>query len=325
MRYRLRHTTSYSYSWPVDMSYHLLHLTLQSGPRQTVTDCAVHTAPEGRTGEIGRDHFGNLVSHLSIEEPHTRFDVELTAEVDVQPFTAPPEAETPPWESIRDLLNGDGFPKAFEPCEFALGSPMADADDAIAAYAAQSLPPGRPILAAARELTKRIHDDFRYDPTATEVFTPVAEAMKQRAGVCQDFAHLQIAMLRSHGLAARYVSGYIRTMQPGDENGLRGADASHAWVSVWCGDAHGWIDLDPTNDLVVSEDHVTLAVGRDYNDISPVRGVVLGGGPHRVGVAVELLPLDAPPKQAPAQAQGQSQGQTQTQSQSIAPPSTPKA
>lgn len=325
MRYRLRHTTSYSYSWAVDMSYHLLHLQLQSGPRQTVADCAVQTAPEGRMSDVCRDHFGNLVSHLAIEEPHTRFDVELTAEVDVLPFTAPPEAETPAWESIRDLLNGDGFPKAMEACEFALGSPMAEADEAITAYAAKSLPPGRPILAAARELTKRIHDDFRYDPSATEVFTPVAEAMKQRAGVCQDFAHLQIAMLRSHGLAARYVSGYIRTMQPGDEAGLRGADASHAWVSVWCGDAHGWIDLDPTNDLVVSEDHVTLAVGRDYNDISPVRGVVLGGGPHRVGVAVELLPLDAPPKPTQSQTQNQSQTQGQSQTQSIAPPSTAKA
>src|SRR5690606_18764682 len=125
---------------------------------------------------------------------------------------------------------------------------------------------------AARELTTRINKDFRYDPNATEVFTPVAEAMAKRAGVCQDFAHLQIAMLRAHGLAARYVSGYIRTMRPGDTAGLRGYDASHAWLSVWCGAEAGWIDLDPTNDLIVSEDHVTTAIGRDYGDISPVRG-----------------------------------------------------
>lgn len=291
MKYRLRHTTSYSYSWAVDMSHHLLHLALQDSERQTVRDCRIVTAPEGGRITECIDHFGNRTGYLAIEEPHTRFDVELTAEVEVRPFTPPDMAATPAWEKVREALNGDGIPEASAPCEFVLDSPLAVANKAISDYGAESLTPQRPVLAAARELTTRINKDFRYDPTATEVFTPVAEAMEKRAGVCQDFAHLQIAMLRAHGLAARYVSGYIRTMQPGDTADLRGFDASHAWVSVWCGEAFGWIDLDPTNDLIVSEDHVTTAVGRDYSDISPVRGVVLGGGPHRVNVAVELLPL----------------------------------
>ncbi len=291
MKYRLRHTTSYSYSWAVDISHHQLHLAVQDGPRQSVRQCRIVTAPEGHCLSEGIDHFGNRTAYLAIEEPHTRFDVELTAELEVLPFTPPAAETTPAWEAVRAALLGDGFPTADAPCEFIFDSPLATADKAIADYAAVSLTPQRPILAAARELTTRINKDFRYDPNATEVFTPVAEAMAKRAGVCQDFAHLQIAMLRTHGLAARYVSGYIRTMQPGDTAGLRGYDASHAWLSVWCGAEAGWIDLDPTNDLIVSEDHVTTAIGRDYGDISPVRGVVLGGGPHRVNVAVELLPL----------------------------------
>ncbi len=298
MRYKLRHATSYTYSWAVDMSHHLLHLALSDNARQRVRQCRIVTSPEGHALTESIDHFGNRIGYLAIEEPHTRFDVELIADVEVQPYVTPADEATPAWEEIRQALNGDGIPAATAPCEFALDSPLAIADAAIAAYSASSLAPKRPILAAARELTARINKDFRYDPTATEVFTPVAEAMEKRAGVCQDFAHLQIAMLRAHGLAARYVSGYIRTMQPGDTAGLRGADASHAWVSVWCGEAHGWIDLDPTNNLIVSDEHVTTAVGRDYSDISPVRGVVLGGGPHRVNVAVELLPL--PSSQGPA-------------------------
>ena len=171
-------------------------------------------------------------------------------------------------------------------------TPFAQPSDEAIQYALQSFTAGRPVLAAARDLTQRIFTDFRYDATATEVFTPVAAVMQKRAGVCQDFAHLQIAMLRGLGLAARYVSGYIRTLKAGDdpESGLRGADASHAWLSVWCGPDDGWIDLDPTNNLVCSDEHVVAAIGRDYGDISPVRGVVLGGGPHRIGVAVELLP-----------------------------------
>lgn len=298
MKYRLRHTTSYSYSWAVDISHHMLHLALPDLPRQRVKSSAVSTSPTaGRMAEQ-RDHFGNRVAWLTLEESHTRFDVELRAEIEVDPFSPPDPAVTPAWETIRDALAGDGFPAAVLESEFVHDSPLALPSDEAIQYALQSFAPGRPVLEAARELTRRIFTDFRYDPTATEIFTPVAAVMQKRAGVCQDFAHLQIAMLRGLGLAARYVSGYIRTLKAGDASGsglpqtaLRGADASHAWLSVWCGPDHGWIDLDPTNDLICSDEHVVAAIGRDYGDISPVRGVVLGGGPHRIGVAVELLPL----------------------------------
>ncbi len=293
MKYRLRHTTSYSYSWAVDISHHMLHLALPNLPRQRVKASTVSTSPNaGRMAEQ-RDHFGNQVAYLTLEESHTRFDVELRAEIEVDAFTPPEASATPGWETLRDALAGDGFPEAVLESEFVHDSPLALPSDEAIQYALQSFTAGRPVLAAARDLTQRIFKDFRYDPAATEIFTPVAAVMQKRAGVCQDFAHLEIAMLRGLGLAARYVSGYIRTLKAGDdpETGLRGADASHAWLSVWCGPDHGWIDLDPTNNLICSDEHVIAAIGRDYGDISPVRGVVLGGGPHRIGVAVELLPL----------------------------------
>lgn len=292
MRYRLRHTTSYTYSWAVDISYHLLHLALPELPRQRVHACSVTTSPNSGRLSAQTDHFGNRVAYLTIDAPHTRFDVELRAEVEVDPFAIPDPQATPAWEEVRDMLAGDGFPEPALESEFVHGSPFVQANAEAVAYAAESFSPQRPILAAAQELTERIFRDFRYDPSATEVFTPVGEVMQKRAGVCQDFAHLQIAMLRGLGLAARYVSGYIRTLKEGETAGLRGADASHAWLSVWCGPSLGWIDLDPTNNLICSDQHVTAALGRDYGDISPVRGVVLGGGPHRIGVAVELLPLN---------------------------------
>lgn len=291
MKYRLRHTTSYTYSWQVDISHHVLHLGLQDRPRQTVSNCRIRTTPEGAPAAGTKDHFGNRTTYLAIEEPHTRFDVELTAEIAVEPFAAPDPDTTPAWEDVAALLDGDGFPEPVAESEFVLDPSAGETDAAAAAYAQPSFTERRPILAAALDLIGRIHKEFRYDPAATDVSTPVAEVMRKRAGVCQDFAHAAIAMLRAHGLAARYVSGYIRTMQPGETGALRGADASHAWISVWCGPDHGWIDLDPTNNIVVSEDHVTTAIGRDYGDVSPVRGVVLGGGPHRINVAVELLPL----------------------------------
>ena len=293
MKYRLRHTTSYSYSWAVDISHHMLHLALPDLPRQRVKSSVVTTSPDAGRMHEQRDHFGNRTAWLTLEESHTRFDVELRAEIEVDAFTPPVASATPEWETIRDALAGDGFPAAVTESEFVHNSPFAQPSDEAIQYALQSFIAGRPVLEAARELTQRIFTDFRYDATATEVFTPVAAVMQKRAGVCQDFAHLQIAMLRGLGLAARYVSGYIRTLKAGDdpETGLRGADASHAWLSVWCGPDHGWIDLDPTNNLICSDEHVIAAIGRDYGDISPVRGVVLGGGPHRIGVAVELLPL----------------------------------
>jgi transglutaminase-like putative cysteine protease len=189
-------------------------------------------------------------------------------------------------------LNGNGFPASVEASEFVYESPLVPLIDALKAYGAQSFAPGRPILEAARELTSRIKADFEYHPGATDVSTPLTDVFAGKAGVCQDFAHVEIAALRAHGLAAGYVSGYIRTVRSQEEAELRGGDASHAWVAVWCGEPTGWVHLDPTNDLVASEDHVAVAWGRDFADVSPLRGVILGGESHSYGVAVTLVPAD---------------------------------
>jgi transglutaminase-like putative cysteine protease len=289
-RYQVRHTTVYAYSWAVDLSQHVLHLTPRDRPRQRVRSSRIVTEPSGYAAETV-DYFGNAARYLEISGPHNRFEVTLTADVEVEACDPPADEATPAWERVRDMLADDGFPEAVAESEFALPSPLAAADAAMVDYARLSFAKDRPILAGLRDLTRRIYKDFRYDPAATEVFTAVGEVMAKRAGVCQDFAHLQIAMLRGLGLAARYVSGYIRTYPSDDGTALRGADASHAWISAWCGPDHGWIDFDPTNNLVVSDEHVVLAVGRDYADLSPIRGVVLGGGPHSVEVAVQLTAL----------------------------------
>jgi transglutaminase-like putative cysteine protease len=298
MRYRLEHATTYSYAAAVDLSHHALRLDVRPLPWQRGSGVAIACTPAASRESHTSDHFGNRVTHLTIENPHDRFTVTLSAEVEVDPRAAPDPAATPPWEEIRDALDGDGFPAPVEESEFALDSPLAAASPALADYARPSFAPGRPILAAAIELTTRIHAEFRYDPAATEVSTPLDEVLKKRAGVCQDFAHLEVAALRALGLAARYVSGYIApkpaaapapTPAAPAAAGLRGADASHAWVAVWCGPAAGWIEVDPTNDMLAGEAHVTAAWGRDYSDVSPVRGVILGGGAHTLAVAVHLV------------------------------------
>lgn len=235
------------------------------------------------------DAFGNHIDLYRIEKPHLRFEIEVKAEIDMA--LAPPPQATPAWETVRDRLDGRGFPDWIEANEFADASPLIPIDPALAEYGAQSLKRARPILGAARELTRRIKADFEYRPGSTDVSTPLHVVFSGKSGVCQDFAHLEIAALRAHVLAARYVSGYIRTVQSADQIALRGADASHAWVAVWCGDEAGWVHLDPTNDLVAREDHVTVAWGRDFSDVSPLRGVILGGGAHSHGVAVQLVPV----------------------------------
>jgi transglutaminase-like putative cysteine protease len=289
MRYDVRHTSTYAYAQPVDLSYHALRLTPRPLAHQRVlaASLAVDPAPALRTE--GADYFGNVLTFLTLAEPHRRFSVELRASVEVS-FPEPPDpAATPLWEDVRDALGEGAGPALIAASEFSHASPLAAPDEAIADYAAPSFPPGRPLLAAAIDLTRRIHRDFVFDPLATVVTTPLAEVMERRRGVCQDFAHLEVAALRAMGLAARYVSGYIRSARPVAGPGLVGADASHAWVSVFCPGA-GWVDLDPTNDLVVQEQHVVLAWGRDYGDVSPIRGVILGGAEHSLMVGVEMVP-----------------------------------
>jgi len=292
VRYRLVHRTAYAYGEAVDLAAHLLHLTPRPLPGQTVRAAGIVSAPSPARTVTAEDHFGNVATWLFHTEPHADFVVTLEAEVEVA-FPPPPDpASTLPWERVRTLVESGG-PRTWRAAEFAVSSPMAPRDGQAGRYALPSFSPGRPILEALLELTARIRRDFAFRPGATTLATPIAQVMQSRAGVCQDFAHVMIGGLRALGLPARYVSGYIRTrLKPGAER-HRGADQSHAWVGCWLGPDHGWVDLDPTNDLVVRDEHVVLGWGRDYADVSPVRGIILGGGRHSLTVSVDLDPIGA--------------------------------
>jgi transglutaminase-like putative cysteine protease len=234
----------------------------------------------------GSDHYGNGVAWLSIEAPHEALEVVLDAIVEVG-FRPPPDAAaTPPWEAVRDAALR---PEGWDAAEFALPSPLAPAEPAAGAYVAASFAPGRPILAGLLDLIARIKRDFAFKPGVTTVSTPVAQVLSLRAGVCQDFAHLMIAGLRALGLPARYCSGYVRTRPPPGQARRQGADQSHAWVGCWLGPDLGWVDLDPTNDLIVGDEHVLLGWGRDFADVSPVKGILLGGGRQVLEVSVDLV------------------------------------
>ncbi|MBN9089364.1 MAG: transglutaminase family protein [Reyranella sp.] len=290
MQYLLSHRTTYTYDSSVDSAHHIAHLRARAFPGQKVSSIGIVTQPLPALAVQHVDHFGNLIDIYRIDKPHQRFDIEVRASIDVCFPEPPPAADTPPWEEIRKALSGGGFPASIEASEFVHDSPLVPGDDSLRTYGATSLTPGRPILDAARELTARIKADFDYHPGATDISTPLHDVFEGKAGVCQDFAHVMIAALRAHGVAAAYVSGYIRTLHSPQEVELRGADASHAWVAVWCGEAAGWVHLDPTNDLVAHEDHIAVAWGRDFSDVSPLRGVILGGGNHVYSVAVTLVP-----------------------------------
>jgi transglutaminase-like putative cysteine protease len=284
VRYRVRHATSYRYATTVDLACHLLHLSPRALAGQRVIAASIVAAPEPSRAVTRTDYFGNTVGWLFLDRPHAEFSVTLEAEVDVALPPAPAATATPAWEAVAAAALRS------EAAEFVFASPKAPAEDAAGGYAAASFPPERPVLAGLLDLTARIRRDFAFRPGATSVATPVARVLAQRTGVCQDFAHLMIAGLRALGLPARYVSGYIRTRPPPGGAARRGADASHAWVGCWLGAEHGWVDLDPTNDLVVHDEHVVLGWGRDFGDVSPLRGIILGGGAHAVSVAVELEP-----------------------------------
>ena len=287
MKYRVRHVTRYDYADPVSLSSHVLHMEPRTLPHQTVVSSRLTAHPKPARSSARADHFGNSASWMFLDLPHSRFEVTLDAVVDVCFPRPPTEAETPPWEEVAAQARsaGDG---AWQASEFALPSPLVPLEPRARDYAIESFPPGRPILKGLVELNGRIRRDFAFRPGATTVSTSVAKVMAQRAGVCQDFSHLMISGLRGLGLPARYVSGYLRTRPPPGGVKRRGADASHAWVGAWLGEEHGWVDLDPTNDLIVQTEHVVLGFGRDYADVSPVRGVILGGGEHEVSVAVDL-------------------------------------
>jgi len=290
MRYRINHVTTYEYARAVDLGRHMLHLAPRALPWQLVIASALMADPVPTMMEQGLDHFGNGVTWMALDQPHARFSLTLDAVVDVA-FPAPPPAEaTWAWEQVAESARLGG-PAGWQAAEFAFGSPMAPADAAAGAYAALSFPPGQTVLAGLLDFMARIRHEFAFKPGVTTISTPVSRVLAQRAGVCQDFTHLMLAGLRALGLPARYVSGYLRTHPPAGQTKRQGADQSHAWVGAWLGPEHGWVDLDPTNNLVVQDEHLVLAWGRDYGDISPVRGIILGGGSHTLSVAVDLAPV----------------------------------
>lgn len=303
-RYHVEHETRYVHASRVATSWHLACLQPRMLPRQHVLRHAIDVLPAAVDVEPRTDYFGNVVHQFTVLTPYEDLTVTSRSLVEVgpRPDVIIPSL-SPPWERVRALLATSGHPDASDAAEFRLGSPLIERDATIEAFAADVFAPGRPLLEAALDLTRRIHAGFEFDREATTVATPVSQVLKERHGVCQDFAHLEIACLRSVGLAARYVSGYLLTDPPPDQERLIGADASHAWLSVWC-PRHGWVDLDPTNGVVPDVRHVTIGWGRDYGDVSPLKGVVLGGGEQQLFVGVSVIPEpefqpERPPRSIP--------------------------
>ena len=283
---RVSHVTRYDYASRVELASHVLHLQPRVLPWQRVLSFEMRSDPAPDLVRWGTDHFGNDVAWAFLDRAHSAFEVVTEAVVEVEKRAVPQADETLAWEQVAVLAQRRATARTV--AEFAFGSPMAPAGVEALAYAAVSFPPGRPVLEGLLDLMGRIGREFRFDGEVTTVSTPVERVLQLRAGVCQDFAHLMIAGLRGLGLPARYVSGYLRTVPPPGQARLRGADHSHAWVGCWLGPAHGWVDLDPTNDLVVEDGHVWLGWGRDYACVSPIRGMLLGGGRHSLSVSVDI-------------------------------------
>ena len=276
VRYAVTHRTEYGYDDAVTASYGFAFLLPRAIPgRQAATaDVVIDPPPVDRREHL--DVYGNRALYFSVLAEHDRLVVTATSLVDVEPPVL--VADGPAWESVRDVLAARGPGPAtsvddVDAVEFVLPSPMVALTDAVRAYAQSSFTPGRAILPSAIDLMHRIHAEFDYEPGTTTITTTLDEVVGHRSGVCQDFAHLLVGCLRSHGLAARYVSGYMETTPPAGRAKLQGADASHAWASVYV-PGHGWVDLDPTNDLVVDDRFVVTAWGRDYTDVTPLRGVI---------------------------------------------------
>ena len=293
------HETRYRYSAPVSLAHHLAHLQPLEDEHQELLQHELVTAPEAQSRHGGFDAFGNPCLWFSSARTHDELLVRSISRVRTQPRFAGLQAEaSPPWERLAAGLRY-GARGAYDPAvQFTMPSPFVPRLEALRAYARPCFPSGCPVLAGALALMRRLHADFEYRSASTQVDTPLAQAFEQRAGVCQDFAHLMAGALRMLGLPARYVSGYLLTQPPGEAAALLGADASHAWVQVYApgtpGVPGGWLDLDPTNDLVPGGGHVRLAVGRDFGDVTPLRGVIRGGGGrHTLAVAVRTRSLDA--------------------------------
>jgi transglutaminase-like putative cysteine protease len=291
MTYRIIHRTTYQYKKPVSIGNHAVYLTPRSLPHHRCSWNELRIYPTPSSLSERQDYFDNTVKFFSIQEPHGELLIEARSEVTLDEGAGSWPAESPPWERIAESLPFDTSRAGLEAYQFVFESPRVRPNAEFASYARQSFLPERPLAEALLDLTARIHRDFQFDSKATNVRTPPEEVFRRRRGVCQDFAQLQIACLRSLHLPARYVSGYLRTYPPPGRQRLTGSDASHAWVSSYC-PGWGWLDVDATNNLAPSLSHVTLAWGRDYGDVSPVRGMILGGRDHTLDVGVDVEPLE---------------------------------
>jgi transglutaminase-like putative cysteine protease len=287
MTFDVVHRTLYRYSEPVTVSQHTARVEPRYLPGQMVEDFSLRIEPAPPVRKTRTDYFGNRVCFFSIQEVHSRLEIVAESRVTIAAVTPPALSLSPAWEKVVQLFSDPVSPEVVEPYEFVFDSPLLRANTDLADYARPSFAAGAPLLSAVLDFNRRIYADFKYDRVATTVATPLEEVMKKRRGVCQDFAHLAIASLRSLGLAARYVSGYLRTRPPEGKPRLVGADASHAWFSVFCPDL-GWVDFDPTNNVMPATDHLTLGYGRDFGDVSPISGIVTGGGKHEVKAAVTV-------------------------------------
>ncbi|MDB5300850.1 MAG: transglutaminase domain protein [Phycisphaerales bacterium] len=290
MKYKVTHTTQYYYGEPVPLCHNVVHLKPRDTERQTCLSHAIGVSPSPTTMRERFDFFGNPVEWFSVQEPHDTLKIVASSLVQVKSFEPPTGLWWPAWDEVARMLSGRRDPALLDARQFTFDSTFVPIDAELAEYAAPSFAPGRPMLDCVVELTHRIYEEFKFDSGVTTIGTPVLDVLHHRHGVCQDFAHLQIGCLRSLGLAARYVSGYLVTRPPAGRPRLVGADTSHAWVAAYFPD-FGWIDFDPTNGLIPTVGHITLGWARDYDDISPVRGVVVGGRHHSLGVSVDVEPI----------------------------------
>jgi transglutaminase-like putative cysteine protease len=294
-RYRIEHHTAYRYSEPVMLSHQQLHLTARSVDFQAVHEHAIIISPKPTLRREFIDAFGNPMTEIALESAHRALDIAAHTKLTVNPPAMVDGDDTPPWEEIREALSyrmaWRPEPEVLDATRFLFESPHARVKRELRAYAAECFVPGKPILSAAKALMAKIHAEFRFDAGATTVTTPVMSFFAQKRGVCQDFAHLMISCLRSTGLAARYVSGYLFTRPAPGKPRRVGADASHAWTSLFV-PGHGWVDFDPTNDVMPSIEHITIAWGRDFSDVTPLRGVINGGGVQKLDVKVIVEPIN---------------------------------
>ncbi len=295
MAYQVTHRTEYHYSSTVSSSFGEIVMLPRDLPSQECVRSRLTIDPRPHDLRERLDFFGNRITSFAVLTPHTRLSVTATSLVRVHGRRAAPgPAGAARWEQVRDDIRAGSEADALDACQFVLDSPLVTISQHLTEYAASSFPAGEPVLAAISDLSSRIHHDFDYKPGATQVTTTIEEVFQRRAGVCQDFAHLAIGCLRSLGLAARYVSGYLETRPPPGQPRLAGVDRSHAWVSVFVPEA-GWVDIDPTNDQLVNDRYVTTAWGRDYADVPPLKGVIFTqADEHELHVAVDVVPVDEP-------------------------------